>query len=60
MKNEDLVIICSKCPVCKVCQYYELCEAYYRQFNYYPINLLLVLSKLDSDLVTEIKFRKEV
>lgn len=51
MKNEDLVYICSKCPIC---------EAYYRQFNYYPINVLLGLSKLDSDLVTEIKFRKEV
>ena len=39
MKNEDLVFICNKCPACKVCQYYELCEAYYRQFNYYPCEL---------------------
>lgn len=58
MKNEDLVYICGKCPTCKVCHHSELCEAYYRQFNYYTIDILLALSKLDSDLGVEIKFRK--
>lgn len=32
MKNRDLIGIC-KC--------YYLCEAYYRQFNYYPVDVVL-------------------